>query len=78
MSKCLAVFTLLVLLVSGCAALQGGEVKEPRVRTLGVLPVMVDAETIDHSARTDVVDLLRQSMADIDDRVVEELDKIPC
>jgi len=73
MSRYLAVFAMLVLLVSGCAALQGGEVKQPRVRTLGVLPVMVDAETIDHSAREELADLLRQSMADIDNRVVEEL-----
>ena len=75
MYRYLAAFGILVLflVLSGCAALQGGVTQEPRVKTLGVLPVMVDVETIDYSAREELAALLRRGTADVDNRVVEEL-----
>lgn len=68
-----------VLLLAGCG---NGFFKIPKdeyrqtVRTLGVLPLLVDANsTISHPEREAVVSLLRRTGAGAEDRLVEELQK---
>ncbi len=71
------VWFLLPLLLLGCA---GGAYKMPkeeyreRVRTLGVLPLMVDAgSTINHPERQQVIDLLRRQSAGKEDELIAML-----
>ena len=64
-------------LLVACAGLTGQKVSEEnrRVRTLGVLPLLVDVESIDYANRDGLVALLEETSQDVDDWLIEELRK---
>ena len=68
---------IICIVVSGCAGLTGSESVEveKRVRTLGVLPLLVDSGSIEYSNRDGLVALLEESGQDVDDWLVEQLRK---
>lgn len=75
----LLAMVLSVMLLAGCGS---GFFKIPKeeyrqtVRTLGVLPLLVDANsTINHPEREAVVSLLRRTSAGGEERLIEELQK---
>jgi len=59
----------------GCTLLTGSKQPElPRkVKTLGVLPVLIDVETINYTNRDGLVALLEESGKDVDEWLVEQL-----
>jgi hypothetical protein len=61
------------ILLSGCAGPLGLGSDEKRVRTLGVLPVLVDAETIEHSSWDGLAEVLEQGSSDVDDWLAQFL-----
>ena len=73
MSKLLT-FLACFLLV-GCAGLFGPPPVEvpKRVRTLGILPVLIDSESIDYSNREGLIAVLEETSQDVDDWLIEEL-----
>jgi len=75
MRKILIVVGFIMLVLSGCAGLSGGGEEEKRVRTLGVVPILVDADSIDYSARAELTAMLVKSAANIDNLLVEQLRK---
>ncbi len=66
---------LICMLLVACAGLTGQQKVEEnrRVRTLGILPVLVDVESIDYSNRDGLVALLEETSQDVDDWLIEEL-----
>lgn len=60
-----------------CAGVSGQKTADEnkRVRTLGVLPVLVDVESIDYSNRDGLVALLEETSQGVDDWLIEELRK---
>ena len=64
----------LCLLFSGCAATKSVEA-EKRVKTLGVLPVLIDEETIDYSNSDGLVALLEESSQGVDEWLIDGLRK---
>ncbi len=75
MKKILAVGLCIVLV--GCAGLAGQKPDAPerRVKTLGVLPVLIDVETIEYANRDGLVALLEETSRDVDERLIEQLRK---
>lgn len=74
-----AVFILLALLLSGCAASKmytvPAEDFQQKVKTLGVLPVLIDTETMNYYSRDSLASLLGQSTPAIQQQLVEKLRK---
>lgn len=68
---------IICITLSGCAGLAGSKSLEveKRVRTLGVLPLLVDSDSIEYSNRDGLVALLEESSQDVDGRLVEQLRK---
>jgi len=75
MKKILALFVCTLLF--GCTNLFGPQAVEApkRVRTLGVLPVLVDTETINHSNPDGLVALLEESSGDVAEWLIADLRK---
>lgn len=61
--------------LAGCTLLTGQKQPAPprKVQTLGVLPVLVDAETINYSNRDGLIALLEETSRDVDEWLIEML-----
>ncbi len=61
--------------LAACAGLSGPQAadEDRRVRTLGVLPVMVDVESIAYGNRDGLVAVLNETSREVDDWLIEEL-----
>ena len=72
-------FVLLSLILSGCAAntlyTVSPEEYSQQVKTLGVLPVLIDVESIHYDSRDDLVALLERSSASVQQALTEKLRK---
>jgi hypothetical protein len=72
-------FILLTLLLSGCATQTlytvSSEEYAQQVKTLGVLPVLIDVDSIHYDSRDDLVALLERSSAEVQQVLVDKLRK---
>lgn len=69
------ILIIMVLTLAGCAALTGKQQPEvpKRIKTLGVLPLLIDADSVEYSNREGLVALLAENSRNVDGWLVEQL-----